>query len=194
MLEGYLKLDTLRRSGCKRAFLAWALKENPNPTRVARTPKIDNESGQQYNARVQQAGFSKGTALKFRIVTWTYRGRRPRRPQTQDLLKCLEGAGIEETKILRATTSTSPWTVLGKVHAEFETAQVLKTSVLTKKPVATEPWSTNLEATDGQTCRTANLPTRTRQRSVRSPSGLGLTTAPTRSSAAADKVTVDGTP
>ena len=67
MLEGYLKLDTLRRSGCKRAFLAWALKENPNPTRVARTPKIDNESGQQYNARVQQAGFSKGTALKFRI-------------------------------------------------------------------------------------------------------------------------------
>lgn len=91
---------------------------------------------------MQQASFSKSSPLKFRIgggaslelegaadpaghkpKLWHVAGV-PSKWNSQDLLRCLDAAALEETTILHPASCKSPWTVLTKAHAEFQETQV----------------------------------------------------------------------
>eukprot|EP00438_Fugacium_kawagutii_P020664 Skav217587 [mRNA] locus=scaffold3512:47194:50081:- [translate_table: standard] len=179
--EGYLKIDqaavfdTLRRSGSKGIFLSQMTKDNPNPPKVAWVPKVEKENDQQYLARLQQISHSKGSPLRFRIgggaslgltgevsseearpKVWQVSGV-PTKWTSQDLLRCLEAADLQDTTVLRRTSARAPWLILTKVKPEFQDSPVFgvenngicltlskpppRKSVLTKKTVAAGSWS-----------------------------------------------------
>ena len=147
VLEGYVKVDQacvfdlLRKSGSKGLFFSQIAKDNPNPLQVFWVPRVANESDCQYMARAQQIGLSKQTPLKFRIGGGACLGligvdakdekpkvwqisNVPSKWTAQDVVRCLEGAGCEDTTVVRRPSKRQPWIVLSRVQKQFQNVQV----------------------------------------------------------------------
>lgn len=147
VLEGFVKVDKqevfdiLRRSGSKGLFLAQTTRDNPNPPKVSWVSRVANETDFQYMARVQQLAFTKQVPLKFRVgggaclgllgtdaddekpKVWQVTGV-PAKWTAQDVVRCLEGAGCEDTTVVRRPTKAQPWMILSRVQKEFQNVQV----------------------------------------------------------------------
>ena len=92
-------------------------------------------------ARVQQLAFTKQVPLKFRVGggaclsllgsdaedekprVWQVTGV-PANWTAQDVVRCLEGAGCEDTTVVRRPTKAQPWMILSRVQKEFQNVQV----------------------------------------------------------------------
>ena len=101
-------------------------------------PRVANESDCQFMARAFQIGLSTQTPFTFRIggraclrlIGVDAKDEKPKVRQisngwtAQDVVRCLEGHGCEDTTVVRRPSKRQPWIVLFRVQKHFQNVQV----------------------------------------------------------------------